>query len=85
MAAGMAQVVTWQDGERTIRFGRGALASAGELLGSGYTLLTTPRAEGGAPDGVAAAGAVHDVRPGRVDEIAGGCAARCAASCSRAP
>jgi alcohol dehydrogenase class IV len=66
----MAQAFTWQDGERTIRFGRGALANAPELLGSGYTLLTTARAEGSAPDVVAAAGAVHHVRPGRVDEIA---------------
>jgi alcohol dehydrogenase class IV len=66
----MAEGFTWQDGERTIRFGRGALASAGELLGSGYALLTTPRAEGGAPEIVQAAGAVHHVRPGKVDEIA---------------
>ena len=61
---------TWQDGERTIRFGRGTVATAGELLGSGYTLLTTPRAERSAPDVVAAAAAVHHVRAGRVDEIA---------------
>jgi alcohol dehydrogenase class IV len=66
----MAAGFTWQDGERTIRFGRGALAGAGELLGSGYTLLTTPRAEGSAPDVVAGAGTVHHVRPGKVDEIA---------------
>jgi alcohol dehydrogenase class IV len=67
----MAGAFTWQDGERTIRFGRGAIAGAGELLGSGYTLLTTPRAEAGAPEVVAAAGAIHHVRPGKVDEIAG--------------
>src|SRR5215210_2378705 len=67
----MAAGFTWQDGERTIRFGRGALAGAGELLGSGYTLLTTPRAEGDAPGVVAAAAAVHHVRPGKVDEVAG--------------
>ena len=66
----MADAFTWQDGERTIRFGRGALASAGELLGSGYTLLTTARAEASAPAVVAAAAAVHHVRPGKVDEIA---------------
>jgi alcohol dehydrogenase class IV len=64
------QTFTWQDGERTIRFGRGSVASAGELLGEGYTLLTTPRAEGSAPRVVAAAAAVHHVRSGRVDEIA---------------
>ena len=66
----MGDVFTWQDGERTIRFGRGTIATAGELLGTGYTLLTTERAEASAPDVVAAAGAVHHVRPGRVDEIA---------------
>src|SRR4051812_38564658 len=66
----MADPFTWQDGERTIRFGRGTIASAEELLGTGYTLLTTERAEASAPGVVAAAGAVHHVRPGRVDEIA---------------
>jgi alcohol dehydrogenase class IV len=66
----MADSFTWRDGERTIRFGRGTIATAGELLGKGYTLLTTPRAESAAPDVVANAAAVHHVRPGRVDEIA---------------
>ncbi len=66
----MGDAFTWQDGERTIRFGRGTIATAGELLGTGYTLLTTERAEASAPAVVAAAGAVHHVRPGRVDEIA---------------
>jgi alcohol dehydrogenase class IV len=66
----MAEAFTWHDGERTIRFGRGSVATAAELIGEGYTLLTTPRAEGSAPHIVAAAGAVHHVRPGRVDEIA---------------
>src|SRR3954465_1543101 len=61
---------TWQDGERTIRFGRGTIATAGDLLGGGYTLLTTPRAEGVAPHVVGDARTVHHVRPGRVDEIA---------------
>jgi alcohol dehydrogenase class IV len=66
----MPDPFTWQDGERTIRFGRGTVATAGELLGTGYTLLTTERAERSAPAVVAAAAAVHHVRPGRVDEIA---------------
>jgi alcohol dehydrogenase class IV len=66
----MAEAFTWQDGERTIRFGRGTVASAEELLGRGYTLLTTPRAASAAPAVVAAAATVHHVRPGRVDEIA---------------
>jgi alcohol dehydrogenase class IV len=62
---------SWQDGERTIRFGRGAVADAGDMLGPTYVLLTTPRAESSAPDVVAGARAVHHVRPGLVDEIAG--------------
>ena len=66
----MAETFTWHDGERTIRFGRGTVATAEELLGTGYTLLTTPRAEDTAPHVVANAAAVHHVRPGRVDEIA---------------
>ena len=67
----MGEAFTWQDGERTIRFGRGTVATSPELLGAGYTLLTTERAEAGAPDVVAAAAAVHHVPEGRVDEIAG--------------
>jgi alcohol dehydrogenase class IV len=66
----MGDAFTWQDGERTIRFGRGTVATAGELLGDGYTLLTTARTERMAPHVVAAAATVHHVRPGRVDEIA---------------
>jgi len=61
---------TWQDGERTIRFGRGTITTAEELLGTGYTLLTTPRAEAMAPHVVEAAGTIHHVPAGRVDELA---------------
>src|SRR5437868_6291810 len=61
---------TWEDGERTIRFGRGAIADAPELLGETYTLLTTERAQAAAPDVVARAQAVHHVGPGLVDELA---------------
>jgi alcohol dehydrogenase class IV len=61
----------WQDGERLIRFGRGALAEAPDLLGAGYALLTTERALAAAPGLAEAAAAVHRVPPGRVDEIAG--------------
>jgi alcohol dehydrogenase class IV len=68
--AAMTAGFTWQDGERTIRFGRGALATAQELLGEGYTLLTTARAEAEAPDVVAAAATVHRVPGGTVDELA---------------
>lgn len=62
---------TWQDGERTIHFGRGALDDAAAALGDGYTLLTTPRARAMAPQLATAAAAVHEVPDGRVDEIAG--------------
>jgi alcohol dehydrogenase class IV len=61
---------TWQDGERTIRFGRGTIAAAPELLGDAYTLLTTERAQAMAPDVVERAGAVHLVGPGHVDALA---------------
>lgn len=40
-------------------------------LGSGFVLLTTARARQLAPELVARAAAVHDVAPGRVDELAG--------------
>lgn len=61
---------TWQDGERTIRYGRGALATAGELLGEGYLLLTTSRARETAPDVVAAAGSVVELGTEYVEELA---------------
>lgn len=62
---------TWRDGERTIRFGRGAVAEAGDLLRSGYVLLTTRRGRELAPRVVDAADEVHDVPAGFVDELAG--------------
>jgi alcohol dehydrogenase class IV len=61
----------WQDGERLIVFGRGAGADAGDLLEPGYALLSTPRASAAAPGVVAGAGSLHEVGPGRVDELAG--------------
>src|SRR3989440_456867 len=60
----------WQDAGRVVQFGRGALADAPELLGEGYTLLTTERARGAGPALVELAASVHQVPPGRVDEIA---------------
>lgn len=60
---------TWQDGERTVRFGRGTLSGAPSLLGEGYVLLTTERGREAAPDVVAGAAHVLDVRLGFVDEI----------------
>ena len=51
----MTEPFTWRDGERTIAFGRGRVAEAGELLGNRFLLLTTERGCGAAP-GVAALG-----------------------------
>jgi alcohol dehydrogenase class IV len=62
---------TWRDGDRIIRFGRGAIAEAPELLGDEYVLLTTERAAAMAPAVVSGAAAVHHVLAGRVDEVAG--------------
>ncbi|HVW19530.1 MAG TPA: iron-containing alcohol dehydrogenase, partial [Solirubrobacteraceae bacterium] len=63
---------TWRDGDRVVRFGRGAVDGFEELLGAGYLLLTTERAAAQAPAVVAAAGATLHVPPGRVDEVAAG-------------
>jgi alcohol dehydrogenase class IV len=61
---------TWVDGERTIVFG--PVAGAVDALGGpGYTLLTTERAAAAAPQVAEAAGAVHHVGGGQVDELAG--------------
>jgi alcohol dehydrogenase class IV len=61
----------WRDGERLVCYGRGALDGAGDLLGDGYALLTTRRALAAAPAALGErAGAVHEVPPGRVDEVA---------------
>src|SRR4051795_12295368 len=60
---------TWKDGDRVIRFGRGSVASAGELTGTGYVLLTTARARGSVPGLEEQAGAVLEVPSGFVDQI----------------
>jgi maleylacetate reductase len=64
---------SWRDGERLIRFGRGARDEALELFEreqlSDFTLLTTERAAAGVPLVVHAAAAVVEVPPGLVDEI----------------
>jgi alcohol dehydrogenase class IV len=64
---------TWQDGERTIRFGRGTAGEAIGLLGGpGYALLTTPRALAAAPPDLAElAESVHEIPAGQVDQLAG--------------
>ena len=69
----MGDRFTWRDGERLIRFGRGCAAEAVETLGGpGYVLLTTERGAGAAPQVVEAAGRVHHVPGGLVDELAAG-------------
>ncbi|MGN6168459.1 MAG: iron-containing alcohol dehydrogenase [Solirubrobacteraceae bacterium] len=66
----------WQDGERTILFGRGMLARAAELLEPGYTLLSTPRGLAcareltGGEELAGGAVQIHEVASGRVDELA---------------
>jgi alcohol dehydrogenase class IV len=60
----------WRDGERLVLFGRGAVGDASQLLEPGYVLLSTPRALRGARSLAEKAGAVHEVDPGRVDEVA---------------
>jgi alcohol dehydrogenase class IV len=65
---------TWQDGERLIRFGAGALGDAPRLLQQrgfeGYALLTTERAAADAPDVVNGAGVVLEVPGGSVPDCA---------------
>jgi alcohol dehydrogenase class IV len=60
---------TWKDGDRTIRFGRGSVETAAELVGSGYLLLTTARARGSVPALEERAGAVLEVPSGLVDQV----------------
>lgn len=62
---------TWRDGDRLVRFGRGTLSEATELLGEPYVLLTTERAAASAPAVVAGATQVHHVPGGRVEDVAG--------------
>jgi alcohol dehydrogenase class IV len=66
----------WQDGERVVRFGRGALGEAPDLLGDDYQLLTTARALDAAPGLAAGAARVHHVAAGHVDDLAAGLRAR---------
>ena len=65
-----ARAFRWQDGERVVLFGRDAVSEARPLLGSGYALLTTPRAAAAAAGFESAAAVVHEVPAGRVDELA---------------
>ena len=63
---------TWGDGDRLIRFGRGAIDEAVDLLGGpGYALLTTERWVEAAPHVAVAAAQVHMVGSGLIPELAG--------------
>jgi alcohol dehydrogenase class IV len=56
---------------RTVVWGPGALASAGDLIGEGFTLLTTPRAVADEPGVAARARHVVYVPRGLVEDVAG--------------
>jgi alcohol dehydrogenase class IV len=62
---------TWRDGERTIAFGRGRVAEAGELVGDRFLLLTTERAQATAPAVAGLAAQVIHVGRGQVDALTG--------------
>ena len=59
------------EGERTIVFGVGAVVAAADLIGEGFTLLTTPRAAARLPAVASRARALIEVRSGLVEEVAG--------------
>src|SRR4051794_23282775 len=67
----MRRDFTWHDGERVIRFGRGALRDAPALLRDGYALVTTDRALAQAPELAQRAGSVHRIGAGDVADLAG--------------
>ena len=71
----MPESFTWLDGERLIRFARGALGEARDLVEARglvtYTLLTTPRGREADATLAGHAAAVLDVPAGRVDEVSG--------------
>jgi alcohol dehydrogenase class IV len=58
------------DSGRTIVFGPAALAGSAELIGGGYTLLSTPRAAASAPGVLERAAALIEVPAGQVDVVA---------------
>ena len=66
----MTEAFRHTDAARTIVFGAGALDAAADLLGDGYTLLTTARAAGSAPLVAERAAAVVHVPGGLVEVVA---------------
>jgi maleylacetate reductase len=58
------------DAARTIVFGPGAVQEAADLIGDGFTLLSTPRAMNAAPDVAPRAASVVEVPGGLVEDVA---------------
>lgn len=58
------------DGAQTIVFGPDAVQRADDLIGAGYTLLTTARAAAAAPTVARRAASVVEVAPGLVEDVA---------------
>ena len=66
----MSEAFRHVESDRTMVFGPAALASSAELIGEGYTMLSTPRAAASAPEVRERAAAVIDVPAGQVDVVA---------------
>lgn len=66
----MGEAFRHVDRDQTIVFGEGAVDAAGDLIGEGYTLLTTQRAITAAPSVAARAARVVEVPHGQVDVVA---------------
>ena len=62
----MSEAFRHSDSARTIVFGPGALADSAELIGEGYTLLSTPRAAASAPEVLERAKTMIEVPAGQV-------------------
>jgi maleylacetate reductase len=60
-----------EESARTIVFGSGALTDSMDLLGEGYTLLSTPRAAAATPTLAERAATIVEVPTGHVDSVAG--------------
>jgi alcohol dehydrogenase class IV len=66
----MSEAFRHIESARTIVFGPGALADSAELIGEGYTLLSTPRGAASAPYVLERAATMLEVPAGQVDVVA---------------
>jgi alcohol dehydrogenase class IV len=66
----MSEAFRHVDGEQTVVFGFGALDEAADLIGEGYTLLTTARAARAAPAVAGRSAGLVEVPAGPVDDLA---------------